>query len=81
MRLDGPNHKPRAEYRIGATCITVVGDDPSLKVPMAHRGGALAVAVNTGVGRLIPSGISPKQRPRLTVHDVGELLSLYKGHR
>jgi hypothetical protein len=28
----------------------VVGDDPELEVAMAHRGGALAVAVGTGVG-------------------------------
>ena len=30
--------------------VAVVGDDPDLEVPMAHRGGALAIAVSTGVG-------------------------------
>jgi 4-nitrophenyl phosphatase len=30
--------------------LMVVGDDPELEVPMAHRGGALAVAVHTGIG-------------------------------
>jgi 4-nitrophenyl phosphatase len=62
--------------------LAVVGDDPSLEVPMAHRGGALAVAVHTGVGMTDSFGHLPKkQRPHLTVHDAGELLSLYKGHR
>ena len=61
--------------------LTVVGDDPSLEIPMALRGGALAVAVNTGVGAADSYiHLPPKQRPHLTVRDVGELLSLYKGH-
>ena len=30
--------------------LAVVGDDPELEVPMAHEGGALAVAVHTGIG-------------------------------
>ena len=61
--------------------LTVVGDDPSLEIPMAHRGGALAVAVNTGVGTIDTfTHLPKKQRPHLIVHDVGELLSLYKGH-
>jgi len=30
--------------------LAVVGDDPELEVPMAHRGRALAVAVGTGIG-------------------------------
>jgi HAD superfamily hydrolase (TIGR01450 family) len=61
--------------------LTVVGDDPSLEIPMALRGGALAVAVNTGVGAADSYiHLPPKQRPHLTVRDVGQLLSLYKGH-
>lgn len=61
--------------------LTVVGDDPSLEVPMALRGGALAVAVNTGIGAADSFVHLPrKQRPHITVHDVGKLLSLYKGH-
>jgi NagD protein len=60
--------------------LAVVGDDPSLEIPMALRGGALAVAVSTGVGAADSYAYLPKkQRPHLTVHDVGELLSLYKG--
>jgi len=72
-----------AARQLGArtTELTVVGDDPSLEIPMALRGGALAVAVNTGVGAADAGAHLPqKQRPHLTVHDVGELLSLYKGH-
>jgi 4-nitrophenyl phosphatase len=61
--------------------LTVVGDDPSLEVPMALRGGALAVAVNTGIGTADSFAHLPREkRPHLTVKDVGELLSLYKGH-
>jgi hypothetical protein len=53
--------------------LTVVGVDPSLEVPMAHRGGAFALAVNTGVGTADSFAHLPKkQHPHLTVHDVGE---------
>jgi 4-nitrophenyl phosphatase len=72
-----------AARQLGArtTELTVVGDDPSLEIPMALRGGALAVAVRTGVGAVDAGSHLPlQQRPHLTVHDVGELLSLYKGH-
>jgi 4-nitrophenyl phosphatase len=71
-----------AARQLGArtTELTVVGDDPSLEIPMALRGGALAVAVNTGVGAAdAVTHLPQKQRPHLAVHDVGELLSLYKG--
>jgi 4-nitrophenyl phosphatase len=61
--------------------LTVVGDDPSLEIPMALRGGALAVAVSTGVGAAgAYTDLPQKQRPHLIVHGVGELLSLYKGN-
>lgn len=72
-----------AARQLGArtTELTVVGDDPSLEISMALRGGALAVAVNTGVGAADAGTHLPqKQRPHLAVHEVGELLSLYKGH-
>jgi len=62
--------------------LAVVGDDPSLEIPMALRGGALAVAVSTGIGAPDSyAGLPRKKQPHLIVHDVGELLSLYKGHR
>jgi len=65
---------------VRTTELAVVGDDPSLEVPMALRGRALAVAVSTGIGASDSFAHLPaKQRPHLNVHDVGELLSLYKG--
>ncbi|HTT03388.1 MAG TPA: HAD family hydrolase [Steroidobacteraceae bacterium] len=60
--------------------LAVVGDDPGLEVPMAHRGGALAVAVNTGLGGADAfAHLPPDQRPHLTVHGAAELLELYRG--
>jgi 4-nitrophenyl phosphatase len=68
-----------ASARLGvpARHITVVGDDPLLEVPMAHRGHALAVAVQTGVaGPDAYDRLPPGKRPHLHLRDVGELLSL-----
>ena len=39
-----------ARLGVPARHLVVVGDDPLLEVPMAHRGRALAVAVDTGLG-------------------------------
>jgi HAD superfamily hydrolase (TIGR01450 family) len=68
-----------AARRLGvpASTLVVVGDDPELEVPMAHRGRALAVAVSTGLGspdayRHLP----PERRPHLHVSGVAELLSV-----
>ena len=60
--------------------LVVVGDDPGLEVPMAHRGKALAVAVSTGLGgpesyRHLP----PERQPHLHVSGVNELLTLCQG--
>jgi len=55
----------------------VVGDDPGLEVPMAHRGRALAVAVGTGIGT--PGAfdhLPPARRPHLTLPGVADLLTL-----
>jgi HAD superfamily hydrolase (TIGR01450 family) len=57
--------------------LVVVGDDPLLEVPMAHRGRALAVAVGTGLGG--PDAydhLPPGRRPHLNLRGVDELLSL-----
>jgi NagD protein len=55
--------------------IAIVGDDPELEVPMAHRGGSLAIAVRSGVGDANSfAGVPREQRPHLTVSHVGELL-------
>lgn len=60
--------------------LVVVGDDPALEVPMAHRGNALAVAVSSGLGgpesyRHLP----PERQPHFHVSGVDELLSLCQG--
>lgn len=60
--------------------LVVVGDDPELEVPMAHRGNALAVAVSSGLGgpesyRHLP----PERQPHLHLSGVDELLSLCQG--
>lgn len=70
-----------ASRRLGVRLkdMAVVGDDPVLEVPMAHRGKSMAIAVNTGLGE--PDSFAhlpPAQWPHLTVHGVGELLGLLK---
>jgi ribonucleotide monophosphatase NagD (HAD superfamily) len=60
--------------------LAVVGDDPLLEVPMAHRGKALAIAVDTGLAGAdaydhLPEG----KRPHLHVRGVNDLLSLAAG--
>ncbi|HEU5160031.1 MAG TPA: HAD hydrolase-like protein [Streptosporangiaceae bacterium] len=57
--------------------LAVVGDDPELEVPMAHRGASLAIAVSTGIGGAeaftrVPEG----SRPHLRLEGVDDLLSL-----
>ncbi len=57
--------------------IAVVGDDPLLEVPMAHRGRALAIAVDTGLGG--PAAydrLPPGRRPHLQLRGVDELLEM-----
>jgi NagD protein len=57
--------------------LAVVGDDPELEVPMAHRGGALAVAVHTGIGHAQSfTHLSEEVRPHLDLPDVGVLADL-----
>ena len=55
--------------------LAVVGDDPQLEVPMAHRGRALAIAVGTGLGGPDAYDSLPAaRRPHLHVRGVDELL-------
>jgi NagD protein len=63
-----------AADRLGvpAADLAVVGDDPDLEVPMAHRAGALAIAVTTG---LADAGAFARRRPHLTLGGVDELLA------
>jgi NagD protein len=57
--------------------LVVVGDDPLLEVPMAHRGHALAVAVQTGLaGPDAYDRLPPARQPHLHLHGIDELLAL-----
>ena len=57
--------------------IAVVGDDPLLEVPMAHRGRALAIAVDTGLGDATAYDHLPEtRRPHLRLRGVDELLEI-----
>jgi 4-nitrophenyl phosphatase len=59
--------------------LAVVGDDPELEVPMAHAGGAFAVAVHTGIGSAESFTDLPAEvRPHLDLPDVGELARLLR---
>ena len=70
-----------AGHRLGAPLdeLAVVGDDPELEVPMAHRGRSLAIAVGTGIGDGDAfARLPPRRRPHLTVPGVDALLELYE---
>ena len=57
--------------------LAVVGDDPELEVPMAHKGGSLAVAVHTGIGHAESFTDLPETvRPHLDLPDVAALARL-----
>jgi 4-nitrophenyl phosphatase len=62
--------------------LAVIGDDPRLEVPMAHRGRALAIAVGTGLGSAdlggpdAYDGLPASRRPHLQVRGVDELLEI-----
>jgi NagD protein len=63
--------------RVRTADIAVVGDDPLLEVPMAHRGRALAIAVDTGLGDATAyDHLPPERRPHLRLPGVDELLSI-----
>ena len=68
-----------ARLRVRPHEIAVVGDDPLLEVPMAHRGNALAIAVDTGLGDASAyDHLPPRQRPHLRLRGVDELLEICK---
>ncbi|MGY1803766.1 HAD-IIA family hydrolase [Blastococcus sp. SYSU D00922] len=65
---------------LAADELAVVGDDPELEVPMAHAGGAFAVAVHTGIGHAESfSDLPAEVRPHLDLPDVGALAELLRG--
>jgi 4-nitrophenyl phosphatase len=64
--------------RVPTTALAVLGDDPMLEVPMAHRGRALAIAVNSGLGRADAfAHLARERRPHITVHSVREFHHVY----
>lgn len=68
-----------AATRLGVrpASLAVVGDDPLLEVPMAHRGRALAIAVGTGLGGQDAYDHLPAERqPHVHLRGVDELLAL-----
>ncbi len=70
-----------AVHRLGVRPreLAVVGDDPELEVPMALRGGAFAIAVNSGTGHAGSfDHLEARRRPHLIVNGVDELLQLYR---
>jgi len=63
----------------GLTDLVVVGDDPLLEVAMAHRGGALAIGVTTGLAKSADfAALPPPRRPHLVLDDVGGLLAMMR---
>ena len=66
-----------ARLGVPARDLVVVGDDPLLEVPMAHRGHALAVAVQTGLaGPGAYDHLPAAKQPHLHLRGIDELLSL-----
>jgi HAD superfamily hydrolase (TIGR01450 family) len=66
-----------ARLGVAPADLAVVGDDPLLEVPMAHRGRALAIAVDTGLGDATSySHLSPENQPHLQLRGVAELLEM-----
>ena len=58
--------------------MAVVGDDPQLEVPMAHKGKSMSIYVHTGTGDGNAFKGVPKHRhPHISVTSVKELLRLY----
>jgi len=76
-----PDALRAAAARLGvpAASLVVVGDDPLLEVPMAHRGRALAVAVQTGfAGPDAYDHLPLARQPHLHLRGIDELLALCK---
>lgn len=66
-----------SRLRVPLADLAVVGDDPDLEVPMAHRGRSLAIAVGTGIGAADSFDHLPDSRgPHLSVAGVDELLAI-----
>lgn len=71
-----------ARMGVEPASLAVVGDDPQLEVPMAHRAGALAVAVHSGVGTASAFAALPHgARAHIEVADIAELARHYGSGR
>jgi 4-nitrophenyl phosphatase len=59
--------------------IVIVGDDPALENAMAMRGGALSVAVHTGLAKADNfAALAPAMQPHFSLAGVDQLLDLLK---
>lgn len=59
-----------------AGTLAIVGDDATLELPMAHRAGAVSVAVHTGLGTAESFAALPaEKRPHLSLSGVDQLLA------
>jgi NagD protein len=70
-----------AARRLGVPAreLAVVGDDPSLEIPMARRAGALAIAVRSGLGDdQAWSQLPEAQSPHVVLDGTAELLELLR---
>jgi NagD protein len=70
-----------ASKRLGVapSDLAVIGDDPALEVLMAHRGGAFAVGVTTGIAKAGDFTAVPKdKRAHLVVENIGEVLAHHR---
>ncbi len=65
--------------RVASRDLAVVGDDPSLEMPMARRAGALAIAVRSGLGDDEAYAQLPEaQRPHVVLDGMNDLLELMR---
>jgi 4-nitrophenyl phosphatase len=68
-----------ARLGIASSQLAIVGDDPALENAMAHKGGALSVAVHTGLyGAADFEQLPPDLRPHLSLGGVDQLLRIIR---
>jgi 4-nitrophenyl phosphatase len=64
---------------VTARDLVIVGDDPALENAMAMRGGALSVAVHTGLAKADNfAALAPAMQPHFSLAGVDQLLTLLK---
>ena len=68
------------KLRVPMADLAVIGDDPGLEIQMAHKGGALAIGVTTGIAQRDAFTSVPKEkRAHFIAANVGEVLDLWRG--